>query len=147
MYCRPHNFVDFYKIYKLSYFVDVVASNLWMCPNTALLTAQWPVLWPDVYLMAHQAHSLLEDGALLGLHDSFQRHVHQGSAKRVQLPFQDREVALDRRRVGKDGREATTKCAETLEPKDTVPGIIEQRIDVVLVNHVPHVLVVAIHLH
>jgi hypothetical protein len=73
--------------------------------------------------------------------------VHQGSAERVQLPFQDREVAFDRRRVGKDGREATTKCAEMLEPGDTVLGVIEQRIDVVLVNHVPHVLIVAIHLH
>jgi hypothetical protein len=41
---RPHNFVDSYKIYKLSYFVDVVASNLWMGPNKALLTAQWPML-------------------------------------------------------------------------------------------------------
>jgi hypothetical protein len=81
------------------------------------------------------------------MHDSFQRQVHQGSAEHVQLPFQDREVVLDRRRVGKDGREATTECAETLEPGDTVSGVIEQRIDVVLINHVPHVLVVAIHLH
>ncbi|CAK9855270.1 unnamed protein product [Sphagnum jensenii] len=121
-----------------------------MGPNKALLTAQCPVLRPDVYLMAHQAHNclrMLEDGALLGLYDSFQRQVHQGSAERVQLPFQDREVALDRRRVGKDGREATTECAETFEPGDTVPCVIEQRIDVVLVNHVPHVLVITIHLH
>jgi hypothetical protein len=73
--------------------------------------------------------------------------VHQGNPKRVQLPFQDREVALDRHRVGKDGREGTTECAETLEPGDTVLGVIEQSIDVVLVNHVPHVLVVTIHLH
>ncbi len=67
--------------------------------------------------------------------------------ERVQLPFQDREVALDRRRVGKDGCEANIECAETLEPRDIVPSVIEQRIDIVLVNHVPHVLVVAIHLH
>ncbi len=56
---RPHNFVNSYKIYKLSYFVDAVANNLWMGPNKALLTAQWLVLRPDVYLMAHQAHNCL----------------------------------------------------------------------------------------
>ncbi len=84
---------------------------------------------------------------MLGLHDSFQRQVHQGSVERVQLPFQDREVALNRHHVGKDGRKATTECAETLEPGDTVPSVIEQRIDIVLVNHVSHVLVVMIHLH
>jgi hypothetical protein len=72
--------------------------------------------------------------------------VHDGGAELIHLPLEYREIALDRSGVGKDGCEAATECAETLETADTVPGVIESSVAVVLVDGLSHVLVVAVEL-
>jgi len=48
----------------------------------------------------------LHERSLLGLKHTLERQVHQAGMVLVHLPLQDREVALDRRRVGEHGCQA-----------------------------------------
>ena len=99
-----------------------------------------------MYCASLSGPDLLQDGVLLRLEDSFQRQVHEGGTELVQIPLQDREILFDRRLVRVDGREAATECAKSLKMGDTVPSVIEQRVGVVLVDRVPHGVVIAVHL-
>ena len=43
----------------------------------------------DVYRASLMGKEMLQDGALLGLENDFQGHVHEGGTAVVQFPFKD----------------------------------------------------------
>ncbi len=56
--------------------------------------------------------------------------------KLVELPFKNREVGLNRRRVGEDGRQPGAEATQLVEPRaiERVPRLVERRHVIVLVN-------------
>ncbi len=64
------------------------------------------VVWP---VLAGAFSQRLHERPLLGLKHTLKRQVHQAGTIFVHLPLQNREVALDRRRVGEQDSQAATE--------------------------------------
>jgi len=74
---------------------------------------------------------------LLGLEDAFQRQVHQVGAELIHLPLENGEVGLDSNRVGKGGGQSAKEGAQALNLRllwHRVPGVVESRLHIVLVQ-------------
>jgi len=64
------------------------------------------VIW---LVLAGAFSQRLHERSLLGLKHTLERQVHQAGMVLVHLPFQNREVTIDQRRVGEHGCQAATE--------------------------------------
>ncbi len=82
------------------------------------------------------APNVIQQLELFCLEDSLQGQVQQTLAKLVELPFKNREVGLDRRWVGEDGRQPDVEATQLVESRviERVPRLIERRRVIVLVD-------------